>query len=85
MDPHDQQAISLKVLAPRVGLSLTRVKIEIALGNIHVFRSGRRVLCRVSEIEAFFQRLEAQQRRGTKAASGRDRTQASGSSEVAHD
>ena len=56
-----QQGLSVKEYAHRVGIGLTRLYIEIRLGRVKVLKSGSRTIIPISEVEAFFQRLEAAQ------------------------
>ena len=57
MDPTTLQGLSLKEFARRVGLGLTRCRIEIKLGNLRVLKSGRRTIVLSTEVEKFFSRL----------------------------
>jgi excisionase family DNA binding protein len=63
-----QQALSVKEYARRVGIGRTRLYVEIRLGRVKVLKSGRRTIIPVAEVEAFFLRLEAAQ---AKKAGGR--------------
>jgi len=56
-----QQAVSVKEYARRVGIGLTRLYVEIGLGRVKVLKCGRRTIIPVTEVEAFFQRLATSQ------------------------
>ncbi len=56
-----QQALSVKEYARRVGIGLTRLYIEIGLGRVKALKCGRRTIIPVTEVEAFFQRLAVAQ------------------------
>jgi len=56
-----QQGLSPKQYARRIGIGLTRLYIEIGLGRVKVLKCGRRTIIPATEVEAFFNRLEAAQ------------------------
>lgn len=53
-----KEGLSVKEFARRIGLGITRTYSEIKLGNIKILKSGKRTIIPVTEVQAFFKRLE---------------------------
>jgi excisionase family DNA binding protein len=62
--PIDKVAYSPSEAADALGLGLTRFREIVDRGDIKVFRVGRRVLIRKSDLEAFANRLFDEQHSG---------------------